>query len=45
MAFALPGPRLMRWIGIDIWTKVDDVHSAELYDEFEGGFCYYPTNG
>lgn len=43
--FALPGPRLLRWIGVDIWTEVDDYHAAEFGVEYEGGICYYPTNG
>ena len=47
MVFALPGPRLLRWLGVDLWTEVDDYQSALFQDdeEFEGGVCYYPTNG
>lgn len=47
MVFALPGPRTLRWLGVDLWTPVDAYNAALTEDgeEFEGGICYYPTNG
>ena len=44
--FAVPGPRLLRWLGVDLWTKYDDYNAALTEDgEQFGGICYYPTNG
>lgn len=48
MVFAVPGPRLLRWLGVD-QTRV--VHLSEFASMDEngeqafGGICYYPTNG
>lgn len=48
MVFAVPGPRLLRWLGMEPGRVVHYSEFSSMdsngQEEF-GGICYYPTNG